>query len=106
MRERQAATQAADVPSDRPGESTQFLEGRIPLPPFYPAYVARGGVRLERKVLLRQTFGLPRVADSLAQELERGRLSQRLEAQPEDNFPSSHYSGDFVLALPVKPGIP
>jgi hypothetical protein len=48
---------------------------------------------------LGQPFGFTRVSNPLTQHFERGCLFQPIKALLKDNFSSSHYSGDFWLAL-------
>jgi uncharacterized protein YdeI (BOF family) len=48
---------------------------------------------------LGQPFGFARLSNPLTQKLQRGLLSQPRKPQSNRDFSSSHYSGDFELAI-------
>lgn len=91
-------SQAANITPDSSGNGTQFLEGRIALASFHPADVAGGRIRPQRKFFLGQSLCLARFANSVTEHLQRSWFFQPLQARLNGDFPSSHYSGDFMLA--------
>ena len=99
MRRWQVSRQAADVASHNPRDGAEFFEGGIALPPLHPADVAGRSIRRQREGFLGQPFDFSRLPNPFTQELERRRSFQSQEGRPKRIFPSSHYSGDFLLAL-------
>jgi hypothetical protein len=98
-RKRKIPAQTANVASDNFGNCAQFFEGGIALSPFNSANIAGRSIRRQREVLLGQPFDFARLSNPFTQELERSRSFQSRQGRSKGDFPSSHYSNDFVLAL-------
>ena len=99
VRQRKIPAQTANVASDNLGNCAQFFEGGIALPPFHSANIAGRSIRRQREVLLGQPFDFARLSNPFTQELEGSRSFQSRQGRSKRNFPSRHYSNDFVLAL-------
>jgi hypothetical protein len=97
--QRKIPAQTANVASDNFGNCAQFFERGIALAPFNSANIAGGGIRRQREVLLGQPFDFARLSNPFTQELERSRSFQSRQGRSKRNFPSRHYSSDFVLGL-------